>query len=190
MAAWMLGVVFAGYNVSTEAYLTFTPDYLVRCGYGLAAASAIVGIYAWVALSLKPFVSPFLRKNNAASYVVVASFLFILSVLLLITRIVAPAVSASLFGVSMAIGMPAFYAMPPLMFGNEQSGYVYGLCSFLYGLGFVVQLLVGLAVDRTGNYTIGYGLICAVAGIALVGGLWLRRANHTQPVPAELRHPA
>lgn len=190
MAAWMLAVVFAGYNVSTEAYLTFTSDYLVRCGYGLAAASAIVGIYAWVALSLKPFLSSFLRKNNAASYVVVASFLFILSVLLLITRIVPPAVSSSLFGISMAIGMPAFYALPPLMFGNAQSGYVYGLCSFLYGLGFVVQLLVGLAVDKTGSYTTGYGLICAVAGIALVGGLWLRRENHTQAVAVELRDPA
>ena len=190
MAAWMLGVVFAGYNVSTEAYLTFTPDFLVRCGYGLAAASAIVGIYAWVALSLKPFVSPFLRKSNAAGYVVVASFLFILSVLLLITRIAPPAVSASLFGISMAIGMPAFYALPPLMFGNKQSGYVYGLCSFLYGLGFVVQLLVGLAVDKTGSYATGYGLICAVSGVALAGGLWLRRENHTQPVVAELRDPA
>ena len=190
MAAWMLAVVFAGYNVSTEAYLTFTPDFLVRCGYGLTAASAIVGIYAWVALSLKPFVSPFLRKSNAAGYVVVASFLFILSVLLLITRIAPPAVSASLFGISMAIGMPAFYALPPLMFGNEQSGYVYGLCSFLYGLGFVVQLLVGLAVDKTGSYTTGYGLICAVAGVALAGALWLRRENHTQPVVAELRDPA
>jgi cyanate permease len=190
MAPWVLAVVFAGYNVSTEAYLTFTPDYLVRCGYGLAAASAIVGIYAWIALSLKPFVSPFLRKNNAASYIVVASLVFILCVLLLITRIVPPAVSASIFGISMAIGMPAFYALPPLMFGNEQSGYVYGLCSFLYGLGFVVQLIVGLAVDKTGNYSTGYGLICAVAGIALFGGLWLRRENHTQAVPAELSHRA
>jgi cyanate permease len=190
MAAWMLGVVFAGYNVSTEAYLTFTSDYLVRCGYGLAAASAIVGIYAWVALSLKPFLSSFLRKNNAASYVVVASFLFILSVLLLITRIVPPAVSSSLFGISMAIGMPAFYALPPLMFGNAQSGYVYGLCSFLYGLGFVVQLLVGLAVDKTGSYTTGYGVISAVAGVALVGALWLRRENHTPAVAVELRDPA
>jgi cyanate permease len=189
MAAWMLGVVFAGYNVSTEAYLTFTSDYLVRCGYDLAAASAIVGIYAWVALSLKPFLSSFLRKNNAASYVVVASFLFILSVLLLITRIVPPAVSSSLFGISMAIGMPAFYALPPLMFGNAQSGYVYGLCSFLYGLGFVVQLLVGLAVDKTGSYTTGYGVISAVAGVALVGALWLRRENHTPAVAVELRDP-
>jgi cyanate permease len=187
LAAWTLGVVFAGYNVATEAYLTFTPDFLVRCGYGLAAASAIVGIYAWVALSLKPFVSPFLRKSNAASYVVVASLLFILCVLLLITRIVPPAVSASFFGISMAIGMPAFYALPPLMFGNEQSGYVYGLCSFLYGLGFVVQLLVGLAVDKTESYTTGYGLICSVATVALVGGLWLRRENHAQPVVAGLR---
>jgi MFS family permease len=190
MTAWMLGVVFAGYNVSTEAYLTFTPDYLVRLGYGVAAASAIVGIYAWLALSLKPFVSPFLRKNNAATYVVVASLLFILSVLLLITRIVPPAVSTSLFGISMAIGMPAFYALPPLMFGKEQSGYVYGLCSFLYGLGFVVQFLVGLAVDKTGSYTTGYGLICATGGVALVGALWLRRENHTHPVAAELRDPA
>src|SRR6516225_11307590 len=190
MAAWMLGVVFAGYNVSTEAYLTFTPDFLVRCGYGLAAASAIVGIYAWVALSPKPFVSPFLRKNNAASYLVVASLVFMLSVLLLTTGMVQPAVSTSLFGISMAIGMPAFYALPPLMFGNEQSGYVYGLCSFLYGLGFVVQPLVGLTVDKTGHYTTGYGLICAVSGVALVGGLWLRRENNTQPVVAELRDPA
>ena len=190
MAAWMLGVIFAGYNVSTEAYLTFTPDYLVRSGYGLAAASAIVGIYAWVALSLKPFLSPFLRKNNAVSYVVVASLVFILSVLLLLTRMVPPALSASLLGISMAIGMPAFYALPPLMFGNEQSGYVYGLCSFLYGLGFVVQPLVGLTVDKTGHYTTGYGVIGAVAGVALLGALWLRRQDLTQPVTAELRHPA
>ena len=184
MAAWMLALVYAGYNVATEAYLTFTPDFLVQCGYGIAAASAIVGIYAWVALSLKPFVSPFLKKNNAASYVVVASLLFMLCVVLLITRIVPPAASASLFGISMAIGMPAFYALPPLMFGNEQSGYVYGLCSFLYGLGFLVQLLVGFAVDKTGSYTTGYGLIGAVAGVALVGGLWLRRENRAQPMAA------
>jgi cyanate permease len=190
MAAWMLGVTFAGYNVSTEAYLTFTPDYLVRSGYGLAAASAIVGIYAWVALSLKPFLSPFLRKNNAATYVVVASLFFILSVLLLLTHMVPPALSTGLLGISMAIGMPAFYALPPLMFGNEQSGYLYGLCSFLYGLGFVVQPLVGLTVDKTGHYTAGYAVISGVAGVALLGALWLRRQDLTHPVAAELTHPA
>jgi len=188
MAAWILAIVFAGYNVATEAYLTFTPDYLVQLGYGLAAASAIVGIYAWVALSLKPFLSSFLRKNNAATYLVVASLVFMLSVLLLMTRMVQPVVSASVFGVSMAIGMPAFYALPPLMFGNEESGYVYGLCSFLYGVGFVVQPLVGLTVDKTGQYTAGYGVICGVAAIALFGALWLRRHNLAPLVVPELSH--
>ncbi len=190
MAAWILAVAYAGFNVATEACLTFTPDYLVRCGYGLAAASAIVGIYAWVALSLKPFLSSFLRKNNAASYVVVASIIFTLSVLLLISRIVPPAISASLLGISMAIGMPAFYALPPLMFGKEQAGYVYGLCSCLYGVGFVVQPLVGLTIDKTGHYTAGYGVICGVAVVALAGALWLRRKNLTHSVAAELKHPA
>lgn len=189
MAAWVLAVVFAGYNVSTEAYLTFTPDYLVQCGLGLAAASAIVGIYAWVALSLKPLLSSFLRKNNAVNYLVVASVVFMLSVLLLIDRAVPPAVSASLLGISMAIGMPAFYALPPLMFGKEASGYVYGLCSFLYGVGFVVQPLVGLTVDKTGHYTTGYGVICGLAGVGLLGALWLRRQNLPQPLMAELTHP-
>jgi len=138
---------------------------------------------------LKPFLSFFLRKNNAASYLVVASLVFMLSVLLLTTGMVQPAVSTSLFGISMAIGMPAFYALPPLMFGNEQSGYVYGLCSFLYGLGFVVQPLVGLTVDKTGHYTAGYGVICGVAAIAFFGALWLRRNNLTHVVVAELSPP-
>ena len=190
MAAWILALVFAGYNVSTEAYLTFTPDYLVQRGYGLAAASAIVGIYAWIALSLKPVLSPFLKKGNAVSYVVVASLLFIASVVLLITRLVSPAVSACIFGVSMATGMPAFYALPPLMFGNKHSGYVYGLCSCLYGLGFVLQPLVGLTVDRTGNYAAGYGIIGATAGLGLLGSLWLRRETPADAVASELRHPA
>ena len=190
MAAWILAVVFAGYNVATEAYLTFTPDYLVQGGYGLAAASAIVGIYAWIALSLKPFLSPFLRKKNAATYVVAASLIFILSILSLISRIVPPAVSASLLGISMAIGMPAFYALPPLMFGKDESGYVYGLCSFLYGVGFVVQPLVGLTVDKTGHYTTGFGVIGCVAVVALLGGLWLRRENLSHSVAAELKQPA
>jgi MFS family permease len=189
MAAWILAVVFAGYNVSTEAYLTFTPDYLVRCGYGLAAASAIVGIYAWVALSLKPFLSFFLRKNNAVTYLLVASLVFMLSVLLLIDRSIPPAVSASLLGISMAIGMPAFYALPPLMFGKEESGHVYGLCSFLYGLGFVVQPLVGLTVDRTGHYTTGYGIIGGLTAVALLGTLWLRQNNLRDSVVTELAHP-
>jgi cyanate permease len=185
-AAWVLAVVFAGYNVSTEAYLTFTPDYLVRCGYGLAAASAIVGIYAWVALGLKPLLSFFLRKNNALSYLVVASLAFMLSVLLLTDSIAPPAVSAGLFGISMAIGMPAFYALPALMFGKEESGYVYGLCAFLYGVGFVIQPLVGLTVDKTGHYTSGYIVICGVAAVALLGALWLRRNNVTRPLVTEL----
>lgn len=178
MAAWVLAVAYAGYNIATEAYLTFTPDYLVGRGYSLAGASAIVGIYAWVAVSLKPFLSSFLRKKNAAIYLITASLIFTVSVVLLIFRGIPPAASATLFGVSMAIGMPALYALPPFMFGNERSGRVYGLCGFLYGVGFAVQPLIGLTVDKTGKYIAGYMIMCGLAGFTVLGGWWL---SHNEP---------
>jgi MFS family permease len=173
LAAWIFAVAYGGYNVATEAYLTFTPDYLVRCGYGLAAASAVVGIYAWVALGLKPFLSAFLRKNNAVFYILVASLLFVLSVILLLTRTLPPALSAGVLGVSMALAMPAFYTLPPLMFENQKCGQVYGLCELCYGLGAIAQPLVGLTIDKTGHYTAGYEVICGFASLSVLGAFWL-----------------
>jgi cyanate permease len=181
LAAWVLAGAFGAYNIATEAYMTFTPDFLVQTGYGLAAASAILGIYAWVALSTKPFLSFFLSRKNAALYVVVGSLLFLVSVVLLIARVVPPAVSTGIFGFSMALSMPALYALPPLLFGAEKSGQVNGLCQFLYGLGFVLQPLVGLTVDKTGRYTAGYALIAGVGSFALFGALWLSRNNSLTP---------
>jgi cyanate permease len=189
MAAWIVAIVFAGYNVATEAYLTFTPDYLVRDGYKLALAAGIVGIYAWVALSLKPFLSAFLRKSNAAGYVIAATLIFFLSVALLVLRTVPPAVSATFFGISMALAMPAVYALPAFMFGSQKSGQVYGLCNFLYGIGFLIQPMVGLTIDKTGRYTVGYGIICAVAGLSLLGAIWLGRDNLRRPAPVTVTQP-
>jgi MFS family permease len=188
LSAWILALAYGGYNVATEAYLTFSPDYLVQRGYGLAVASALVGVYAWVALGLKPFLSSFLRRDNGVFYVLTASVIFVVSVILLLTRTVPPAVSAGVLGVSMALAMPAFYALPPLMFGTQKSGQVYGLCELFYGLGSIAQPLVGWTIDRTGQYTAGYGVICGFAGLSVFGALWLIRHNLTPAgVPASVQ---
>jgi cyanate permease len=178
LAAVILALAYGGYNVATEAYLTFSPDYLVaKRGLGVAAASAMVGVYAWVALALKPFLSSFIRRTNGAVYILVASAIFGLSVVLLLTGDFAPQMSAAVFGVSMALAMPAFYALPALMFGTRKSGQVYGLYEVFYGLGFFLQLIVGWTIDKTGQYTAGYAVICGSAGLSLFGALWLIRPN-------------
>lgn len=184
LAAWVLAAAYGGYNVATEAYLTFSPDYLVRRGYGLAAASAMVAVYAWVALSLKPFVSWFLRKTNGVHYVLGASLIFVFSVVLLLSPAVSPSASAGVMGASMALGMPAFYALPPLLFGSQKSGQVYGLCELFYGLGAIAQPVVGWTIDRTGGYAPGYAVICSFAGLSVFGSLWLISQQRAAAAPA------
>jgi MFS family permease len=187
LAAVVLALAYGGYNVATEAYLTISPDYLVMMrGYGLATASAIVGSYALVALILKPILSSFLRRTNGVLYILAASAIFVVSVVLLLTGHFPPRVSAGVFGISMALAMPAFYALPALMFGTAKSGQVYGLYEAFYGLGFFAQPVIGWTIDRTGQYTAGYGVICCVAGLSLFGALWLiRPAPGGVPASAE-----
>jgi MFS family permease len=74
-AAWVLAFGYFAYSIGTEAYLTFTPDYLVTRGYALAAASASVGSYAYASFFLKPVFASFLQGSNAAWFVVTASVL-------------------------------------------------------------------------------------------------------------------
>ncbi len=185
LAAWVLALAYGGYNVATEAYLTFSPDYLVRRGIGVAAASAIVGVYAWVALGLKPVLAFYLRRTNGAYYIMIASLAFIGSVMTLLTTAIPPTVSAALFGGSMALAMPAFYALPPLIYGSGRSGQVYGLCEMCYGLGAIVQPLIGWTIDRTGQFTAGYEVLCGLAGLSLLGGWWL--AAQRAPAVAAIR---
>jgi len=184
LAAWVLALAYGGYSVATEAYLTFSPDYLVQRGIGVAAASATLGVYAWVALGLKPILASHLRRANGAYYIVTASVIFVASVVALLTPTVPPAVSAVALGVSLALAMPAFSALPALLFRSGRLGQVYGLCGLFYGLGAITQPLVGWTVDRTGQYTAGYAVICAFAGLSLIGGIWLARESAPRPAVA------
>ena len=166
--AWVLSIAYFGYSIGTEGFLTFGPDALVGRGIDLATASAIVGSYAIVALVLKPFLASQLKPSNGIAYVLAATILAILATILFVAPGIAPRVAVGILGVSFAIGMPAFVALPSFLFPPERSGQCYGLYQTLYSLGFVAQPLVGYAVDRTGAYTAGFGVI---AGYCLLGGL-------------------
>jgi cyanate permease len=186
--AWVLALAYGGYSVATEAYLTFAPDYLVQRGIGVAAASAMIGVYAWVALGLKPILASQLHRANGAYYIVTASVVFVMSVVALLTPAIPPSVSAAAFGISLALAMPAFSALPALLFRSGNLGQVYGLCGLFYGLGAITQPLVGWTVDRTGGYVAGYGVICVFAGVSFIGGMWLAREGAPRGVaPGEQR---
>ena len=162
---WLLAIAYFGYSIGTEAYLSFTPDFLVGRGYALAAASSIVGSYALIAFVLKPPLSSLLTRDRALLYVCGATAMALVSIALLFVT-VPPVISAGAMGVSLALGMPSLLALPAFLMPASQSGQGYGLYQLLYSLGFFAQPLIGFVVDRTAVYASGYVVI---AGFTLLG---------------------
>lgn len=180
-AVWVLALGYFGYSIGTEAYLTFTPDYLAQRGYALAAASATVGSYAWASFFLKPVFSSFLKRSNAPVFVLAASALAILSIALLLSGGLSPVVPSLILGVSLALGMPALYALPAFLFSQEKSGQAYGLYQLFYSFGFIAQPLIGYAIDRAGGYTSGYLVMIAYCVLGFVCLLpFIRRRSEGQ----------
>jgi MFS family permease len=168
IGAWVLAIAYFGYSIGTEGFLTFGPDALVGRGIDLARASAIVGSYAIIALVLKPFLSSQLKASNGIAYVLAATFAALLATGLFVVPGMMPQVGVSMLGVSLAIGMPAWMALPSFLFPPDRSGQCYGLYQTLYSLGFIAQPLVGFAADKMGGYTAGFAVIaayCALGGL-------------------------
>lgn len=163
---WVLAAGYFFFNIGSDSYLVFTPDYLVRRGFALDRASVLVGSYAYAAFTVKLSSAPFLKATNAGWYVSAGCIIGVLSNVLLLAPGGSPLASTLAIGVAFGLAMPALYAMPAFLFGAEHSGTAYGLYQLFYGLGVLVQPIVGYTIDRTGGYFWGYALL---SGIFLAG---------------------
>lgn len=172
--AWLLAIAYFGYSIGTEAYLTFTPDFLVGRGLSVSVASAAVGSYALVAVILKPILSSMLTRERAPWFAVAATIAALASVGLLFVG-VPPRLSAAMMGLSLALGMPSLMSLPNYLLPPSRAAQGYGLYQLLYSLGFFAQPIVGAVVDRTGSYAAGFAVIAGVTAIGLLVALPLVR---------------
>lgn len=181
--AWMLALAYFGYSIGTEAYLTFTPDFLVGRGLSVSVASAAVGSYALVAVILKPILSSLLTRDRAPWFTVAATAAAMVSVALLFAG-VPPRLSAAMMGVSLALGMPSLMALPNYLLPPSRAAQGYGLYQLLYSLGFFAQPIVGFAVDRTGTYAAGFAVIAGFTAIGFLVALpMVRRGTSIESSP-------
>jgi MFS family permease len=184
LGLWLVALMYLFYNAGSDSYYTFTPDYLVRRGYGIAYASYLVGTYAWIAFFLKPIFASFLNRRTAPYFVAVGSSANIASFILLLQPVIHPYLISTLVGFSIAFTMPSLLALPAFLVENAQRGQAYGLCQLFYSLGFFAQPLIGFSIDRTGQYYWAYFLMSAYCGIALLSALGLRFLNSRELRPA------
>jgi predicted MFS family arabinose efflux permease len=172
-SAWIAAAVYLFYSAGTDAYYTYSPSYLVTRGYALAQASGMVGFYAWFALFLKPVFATFLTRKTAALMVVAGSLSAIAGYALLTSGLVSPYLSSALIGVSIALSMPALFALPAFLLPSRLAGMGYGLLALFLSTELFTTPLVGYTVDRTHSYHLAYLVMSAYLLIALAGALYL-----------------
>lgn len=184
--AWVAAATFLFYNASTDAYYTFSPSYLVTRGYALAQASTMVGFYAWFAFLLKPVFAAFLNRKTASLMVAAGTLSAITAYFLLIGGAVSPYISSALIGVSIALAMPALFALPAFLLPSRLIGMGYGLLALFLSCELFTTPTVGYTVDRTHSYRLAYIVMGAYSAIAFVGALYLHariRKTRQEPYP-------
>ena len=174
LALWLVALMYLFYNAGSDSYYTFTPDYLVRRGYGLARASYLVSMYAWIAFALKPLFASFLNRRTAPYFVAIGSTAAIAAFALLLPHTIHAYLVSVLVGISIALTMPSLLALPAFIVSPNETGQAYGLCQLFYSLGFFAQPLIGYSIDRTGQYYWAYALMAAYCGVSLASAVVLR----------------
>jgi cyanate permease len=181
---WLAAIAYLFFNSGSDSYYTFTPDYLVTRGYALARASALVGLYAWVAFVLKPLCSLFLNRRTAPIFVIVGSACAIAAFgLLLLPRIYILPLTL-LVGASLAFCMPALVALPSLLLPPRLTGQGYGLLCMIGSLELFASPVIGYSIDRTGKHLWAYGIMAAYCLLAMVAALLIHVVSKRQEVIA------
>jgi len=173
LPVWVAACTYLLYNAGSDAYYTFTPDYLVTRGYDVARAAFLVGVYAWIAFTLKPVFAIFLNRRTAPLYITAGSLVAIGAFMLLLAPHVFPLVVTALIGVSIALCMPSLLALPAFLLPTRLSGQGYGLLMLFGSLEVLAAPLVGYSIDRTGGHLWAYVLLSVFCGLAAAGGLVL-----------------
>jgi len=178
---WIMATGYFFFGIGSDSFLTFTPDFLVRRGFPLAQASAIVGSYAFIALFIKLTTSPFIKARNAIFFVSAGCLFGVLGDVLILRGSLNPFFASIAIGGAFGITMPAIYSMPALFLKGESIGLAYGIYQLLVSLGVAVQSLIGFTIDRTGGYVMGYGLMmgCFIAALLCAAVIYISRRSYS-----------
>lgn len=98
---------------------------------------------------------------------------------------------SALLPISLAIGglsaaSPVLWSMPSLLVPNSSTGRVGGIMNFSNQISAIAApILTGITVQRTGNYTLAFGIAAAYLLLGILAYLVLLRRIEPLPLPAE-----
>jgi MFS family permease len=179
---WLVGAIWMLFNAAVISFLTFSPDYFLVRGYGLAFAGFLASLLMLPSPLLAPLIGHLLDKRAHEELITGLGGLLIASSIFAIAATSLPllALLALLvcLGVGAALVPTPVFALPAKMLPPEHVGTGYGIVSTCLNVGVVAgPYLGGLARDITGAYQLTFYLVSLFAALVAVvaGTLYLTR---------------
>jgi MFS family permease len=140
------------------------------------------GLFSWFpigAMVLTPFLGAFLdNKGKGATMLICGSLLMIVChltfALVPLTETIAY-FAIILLGVSFSLVPAALWPSVPKLVEDRYLGSAYSVIFWIQNIGLMAfPIIIGLALDKTGGYTVPMLIFASLGILALILGLWLK----------------
>lgn len=154
---------------------------MLESNLGLSTDKA-AGLFSWFpigAMVLTPFLGAFLdNKGKGATMLICGAVLMIIChltfALVPLTKPIAYA-AIILLGVSFSLVPAALWPSVPKLVEDRYLGSAYSVIFWIQNIGLMAfPIIIGLALDKTGGYTVPMLIFSSLGILALVLGLWLK----------------
>ncbi|MEE9594773.1 MAG: MFS transporter [Candidatus Hydrothermarchaeales archaeon] len=176
---WLVGGAWMWFNAGFIAFLTFAPDYFVSRGLGIARAGFLASIIMFAALILNPVIGYLSHRFGIKEVFIAVGGVLVAVLFLLIPFSGLPILALMvLLGVAATLTPPSIYSLPSDILPPEKLGLGFGIITTLLNVGIVLgPYLVGLTIDVTGEFTMGFVLMAAFTFLAAPTILVLKMTN-------------
>ena len=154
---------------------------MLETNLGIANDDA-AALFSWFpigAMILTPFLGAFLdKKGKGATMLICGAVLMIIChltfALVPLTKPVAYT-AIVLLGISFSLGPAALWPSVPKLVEDRYLGSAYSVIFWIQNIGLMAfPIIIGWALDLTGNYTVPMLIFSSLGALALILGLWLK----------------
>ena len=160
---------------------------------GIATEDA-AGLFSWFpigAMILTPFLGAFLdNKGKGATMLICGALLMtvchLIFALVPLTKPIAYS-AIVLLGVSFSLVPAALWPSVPKLVEERYLGSAYSVIFWIQNIGLMAfPIIIGLALDKTGNYTVPMLIFASLGILALLLGIWLKAEDKKKGYGLEL----
>ncbi len=174
---WIAALVWFCANGAMTSFMTFAPDHFFELGWNVHDRGLATSIPMWGSVLLGPLAGWLTDRHGGKGAFITAGMGLMAVSLAAIPGSGVPQILLGLaLGASLAAVVTPLLSLPGSLLPSGQVGWGFGILATFANLGiFFCPPLVGMARDRSGEFTVPFLLMGGIAAAGMVAGKLLRR---------------